>query len=96
MMKEQKKILFQAKEEFNNQNFDKAKILFEEVISINPKNFEALHAIGLILTIQKEFNGAINFFQKSLLREILVSKIISLFAFTLVFFLPFPAFSNEP
>ena len=66
MMKEQKKILFQAKEEFNKQNFDKAKILFGEVISINPKNFEALHAIGLILSVKKEFDEAINFFQKSI------------------------------
>tara|TARA_Y100000022_G_scaffold148688_1_gene130403 strand:+ start:2196 stop:4187 length:1992 start_codon:yes stop_codon:yes gene_type:complete len=66
MMKEQKKILLQAKEEFNKQNFDKAKILFGEVISINPKNFEALHAIGLILSVKKEFDEAINFFQKSI------------------------------
>ena len=40
-------------------------------------------------------DNIINFFQKSLLREILLPKIILLFAFALIIFVPFQGFSNE-
>jgi len=66
MIKEKKELLFQAKQEFNNQNYDKAKRLFEDLISSDPKNLEALHALGLILSIQKRYSEAIDFFQKSI------------------------------
>lgn len=55
-----------ALKKFNEKNFIESKKLFEQLLSIEPKNFKAMHALGVVNGILKNHQAALSLFRQSL------------------------------
>jgi tetratricopeptide (TPR) repeat protein len=58
-------LLSQAFKDFQNGNLQQAKKLFSTVLKIQPKNFDALHIMGVINGIENNHKDALSFFKKA-------------------------------
>lgn len=58
-------LLNTAFQHFQKGELEIAKLLFDDILKIQPKNFDALHILGIIYGIQKEHKKALELFRKA-------------------------------
>lgn len=59
MIEQEKKLFEQAVEFFNKKDYDKSKVLYEEILKINPKSSNIYGNLGVIYKIKGDINTAI-------------------------------------
>lgn len=62
MIEQEKKLFEQAIEFFNKKDYDKSKILYEEILKINPKSSNIYGNLGVIYKIKGDINTAIKYY----------------------------------
>jgi tetratricopeptide (TPR) repeat protein len=69
-------MLNKALTHFKNGEYSSSKIILEKILQIKHRNVEALHLLGIIFAIEKNFTVAIDYFSKALKLNPLDQKVL--------------------
>ena len=66
MLFQPEKLISIAIQNFQSQNYAKTKESLAQVLRVYPKNFHALHLMGLVLGVEENYQESVNYFKKAL------------------------------